>query len=594
MFRIIAAVPFSTVALALGALLAAPPLAGAAVIDVTTTGDPGPGGTTSLRQAVALAAAGGTINLPAGTYTLAGGAITLTKSLTIQGAGAGVTTINGANASRIFTLTAAGPTEIAGLTITGGRTGTPGGIGSGGAIQADGASPLTLRQVALIGNTVDTSGTSGGGGLAQGGAVSTSSNLTLLETVVRGNHALARGGAAMSGGGSAKGGGIMADGGAATALHITDSALDENTVDATGATQGGGGTAQGGGIYSTAAGVTLTRSAVTRSSVVARAVAGGGGGGIAGGAGIFTNGAPDLANATLSGNVADAGAAGAGTGGTAVGGGIWTTKGLTAVHVTVAANSAVAVGANVGAQLGGNIALGNGATSIANSIVAGGTSGPGKENCSELLTSAGHNIESSNQCGFSAAGDRTGTDPQLGALQDNGGRSLTHAITSASPAFDAAGGACPATDQRGLPRPQVAGCDIGAFEYQPPPPAPAPAAPAPLAPAPAKPLPALFGAKGVVSGFPSTKRCLSRRAFTIRIRRLAGVTIAKATVSVNGRQVAVRSGKRLTAPVNLTKLPKGRYTVKIVVRLADGRTVTGTRRYRTCTPKRRSTAKPKV
>jgi len=35
-----------------------------------------------------------------------------------------------------------------------------------------------------------------------------------------------------------------------------------------------------------------------------------------------------------------------------------------------------------------------------------------------------------------------------------------------SPAFDAApvGLDCPATDQRGIPRPQGAGCDIGAFE----------------------------------------------------------------------------------------------------------------------------------
>jgi hypothetical protein len=70
----------------------------------------------------------------------------------------------------------------------------------------------------------------------------------------------------------------------------------------------------------------------------------------------------------------------------------------------------------------------------------------------------------------------------LGPLADNGGPTDTYALLSGSPAFDAGNAAgCPATDQRGLPRPGFAACDVGAFEAQPPPPPPPP----PPAPVPA-------------------------------------------------------------------------------------------------------------
>ena len=57
---------------------------------------------------------------------------------------------------------------------------------------------------------------------------------------------------------------------------------------------------------------------------------------------------------------------------------------------------------------------------------------------------------------------------------------------------------------------------------------------------------------------PSAKRCVSRRAFRIRLRKRSGVTYRSATVSVNGRRVKVVKGKRLTAPVDLRGLPAGR------------------------------------
>jgi hypothetical protein len=58
-------------------------------------------------------------------------------------------------------------------------------------------------------------------------------------------------------------------------------------------------------------------------------------------------------------------------------------------------------------------------------------------------------------------------DPSIGPLDDNGGPTHTHALLPDSPAIDAASAAdCPATDQRGVARPQGLGCDIGSFERE--------------------------------------------------------------------------------------------------------------------------------
>ncbi len=58
-------------------------------------------------------------------------------------------------------------------------------------------------------------------------------------------------------------------------------------------------------------------------------------------------------------------------------------------------------------------------------------------------------------------------DPMLGPLADNGGLTQTYALLPGSSAIDAGGvnSTCEATDQRGVPRPQGAGCDIGAYEF---------------------------------------------------------------------------------------------------------------------------------
>jgi hypothetical protein len=109
---------------------------------------------------------------------------------------------------------------------------------------------------------------------------------------------------------------------------------------------------------------------------------------------------------------------------------------------------------------------------LKNTIVAnneGGDCGGGG------VTSDGHNLDSDGTCALTGTGDQSSTDPLLAALADNGGPTQTRALPANSPAVDAADDAgCPATDQRGVARPQdgdedgTAVCDIGAFELEPP------------------------------------------------------------------------------------------------------------------------------
>jgi CSLREA domain-containing protein len=56
-------------------------------------------------------------------------------------------------------------------------------------------------------------------------------------------------------------------------------------------------------------------------------------------------------------------------------------------------------------------------------------------------------------------------DPLLGPLSRNGGATATHALLDGSPAIDAGtADGCPATDQRGVPRPRGEACDMGSYE----------------------------------------------------------------------------------------------------------------------------------
>ncbi len=89
------------------------------------------------------------------------------------------------------------------------------------------------------------------------------------------------------------------------------------------------------------------------------------------------------------------------------------------------------------------------------------------------------------------------------------------------------------------------------------------------------------------------RRCASRRNFRIRVRTRKADPVVSAAVLVNGKKVRVVRGARLTAPVRLAGLPKGRYSVSVTATTKSGRKLAGKRRYFTCTPKspRRTTPK---
>ena len=108
------------------------------------------------------------------------------------------------------------------------------------------------------------------------------------------------------------------------------------------------------------------------------------------------------------------------------------------VNCTLSGNSAA---------IGGAIYNMGGTVTLQNSIVTDSIFGPVSLVGANLLTSA------------DAAG--------LGPLQDNGGPTLTMALAKNSPAINAASSsAAPATDQRGIVRPQGTASDLGAFEFE--------------------------------------------------------------------------------------------------------------------------------
>jgi hypothetical protein len=134
-----------------------------------------------------------------------------------------------------------------------------------------------------------------------------------------------------------------------------------------------------------------------------------------------------------------------------------------------------------GNGLSGLLAGSNTVISLTNTVLANHTGG----DCLGTFFSGGHNlIEGAAGCTLigGGTGDITGVDPLLGALAFNGGVTQTQVLLGGSPAIDAGAEACPppATDQRGIARPQdgnadgTARCDIGALEVEGPPPTPTP------------------------------------------------------------------------------------------------------------------------
>jgi len=145
---------------------------------------------------------------------------------------------------------------------------------------------------------------------------------------------------------------------------------------------------------------------------------------------------------------------------------------------------------------GAGLLIADGAANVFNSILAFNSEEATPSNCSTLAPGTigspetfGYNLESGTDCNFTAVGDRQSTNPNFSseAPQNNGGNTDTLGLEPNSPAINAIPAENPFctghADQRGLARPQGAGCDIGAVEFgnvgTPPPPPPPPPAPAP-------------------------------------------------------------------------------------------------------------------
>ncbi|MCQ3947989.1 MAG: hypothetical protein DPW21_15050, partial [Anaerolineae bacterium] len=197
----------------------------------------------------------------------------------------------------------------------------------------------------------------------------------------------------------------------------------------------------GGGMYNTNSFPTLTN--VTFSGNSAQFTGGG--------MHNETNSSPTLANVTFSGNSADD-----------YGGGMYNINSSpTLTNVTFSGNSA---------NLGGGMYNSWGSSPTLTNVLLVNSSG---NNCYEfdpLNASSRHNLIDDNTCrlddGVNGNKIGGGYDAKLGPLANNGGFTQTHALLAGSAAIDAGDdAACPATDQRGVARPQGAHCDIGAYEY---------------------------------------------------------------------------------------------------------------------------------
>jgi hypothetical protein len=86
--------------------------------------------------------------------------------------------------------------------------------------------------------------------------------------------------------------------------------------------------------------------------------------------------------------------------------------------------------------------------------------------------------------------------------------------------------------------------------------------------------------------FQLPRTCVSRRRITIHVRKLHGVKLIRATVTLGKRTFKVIKGKALLrSTIDLRGLPKGSYKISIKGRTSRGQILTAHRTFRTCTPK---------
>ena len=452
-------------------------------------------GGTTLRAAIQEANASADpdiILLPAGTYTLTRsgtgedsaflGDLDLTGNLTIIGAGAENTIIDGDDLDRVFHVLGGANATIVGVTIQNGTALNAAGIMNSG--------NLELIDSVVQNNAAEGADNSVGGGIGNSGG-----NLVLTRVTVQSNSAEINGGGLYNSGGTitaedtvfqnnsaeGDGGGLSIFGGS---FSMTGGSIDSNSAEIDGgglstedaqisltdvtvssnaaAEDAGGinllGTAQvtlsgstvtsnqsgayGGGIRNLGATLGITNTTISGNSATSS------GGGLDNDTGVAEvvnslflgnvsslyggginnfGGTLGVSNSTFSGNQAvEGGGINNGSSGTA-----------TIVNATVSENTVTNNG-------GGIYAVGT--TSVGNTIVAANTATNSGPDVYGGFTTLDNNLIGAigPAGGFSngSNGDQVGTtgsplDPLLTALQDNGGDTLSYALTVDSPALDA-------------------------------------------------------------------------------------------------------------------------------------------------------------
>ncbi|MCX6035697.1 MAG: right-handed parallel beta-helix repeat-containing protein [Chloroflexi bacterium] len=301
--------------------------------------------------------------------------------------------------------------------------------GYGGGMYNWSSSP-TLTDVTFNGNTAETNG---------GGMLNSDINPTLTNVTFTGNTAVRKGGGMLNyassptltnvtfiGNSAEVGGGMNNMNSSPTLTNVTFS--------------GNKATLFGGGIFN----ITSSNPMLTNVTFTANSTGWGGG--------MFndTSSNPILTNVTFNSNTA-----------TNDGGGMYNNTGTNPMltNVTFSGNSAKYGGgmdnsssnptirntifwSNTASSSGAQIYNNGGSPIVSDSVVQDGC--PAGSTCPNIITA----------------------DPKLGTLGNYGGFTQTIPLQAGSSAIDMGNDAvCPATDQRGVSRPQGAHCDIGAYEY---------------------------------------------------------------------------------------------------------------------------------
>lgn len=433
----------------------------------------------AVMQANVVPNVNSTINVPAGTYKLGlpidpnKGSLKLTTPtggnpvISIVGAGAAVTTIDGNLTDRVLRVYLGRTANVSGVSLVNGEVSQA----SGGAVYNDGVLYMTDATISnsqaldaygggiyntaiggsylsLLRVKIDANAASIGGGIynsgilivshsvildnvstVQAGGIYSSTNLAVTFSTISGNLTVNYGGA------------IATSGDGATTLTLSHSTLDGNSA------------IQGGALYLPFGTAYLDHDTLSRNTAQF-------------GGGVKSNGSLIMSNSTISQNASSN-----------TGGGIYNVGSANVYNSTIAYNEADSDADGTGDGAGVfNETLST--FNLRNSVLAGNYLAGQQDyhDCFGIVGFYGHNrISAMSGCSIAPGSPGTvtpiGSLDELGILEDNGGPTQTIALVAPSSMIGGAvlctnqNAAALATDQRDRQRPTGTTCDIGAFEY---------------------------------------------------------------------------------------------------------------------------------